>query len=119
MRKLVLALAGAAALVACDPTEKNDYSCTDSFGSGGAAVQGCLQLHITEIEGNVAEGQCDGTWEYRACASAGRVPGYCNVPEAADYSLSGTPARVYFYEPVTVEAAQAACASVDGAAWVP
>jgi len=121
MRKLVLALAGAVALVACDPTETHEYSCTETFGSGDGAVTGCLQLEITEVEGNVAEGQCesrDGEWEYHACASANRVPGYCDVPGASDYTLSGKSARVYFYEPATAEAAQAACESIDDATWV-
>ncbi len=122
MRKLFIALAGAAAVfsfTACDPTEKKDFSCTRSFGDAGVAVQGCIQLRITEVEAVAAATQCDGDWDDNACpATAGRVAGYCNLPEAADYTLSGTPARVYFYDPVTEDAAEDACVSVDGAEWV-
>lgn len=121
MRKLVLALAGAAAVfsfAACDPTEKKDFSCTDSFGDTGVAVEGCVQLRITDAEALAVSTQCDGDWDDDPCPTAGRVAGYCNVPEAADYTLSGTPARVYFYDPVTPDAAEAACLSADGAEWV-
>ncbi len=121
MRTIVLALAGAAAvfsLAACDPTEKREYSCSRSFGEEEAAADGCIQLEITDAEAIAARTQCDGDWDDDPCPRANRVAGYCNVPEAADYTLSGTAARVYFYDPVTSEAAEAACLSVDGTAWV-
>ncbi len=121
MRNIVLALAGAAvalSLTACDPTEKREYSCTRSFGEGEAAAEGCIQLKITDAEALAVRTQCDGAWDDDPCPAANRVAGYCNVPEAAEYTLSGTAARVYFYEPVTPTAAEAACLSVDGTAWV-
>ena len=122
MRNLVLALAGAAAvfsIAACDPTEKKDFSCTRSFGDPGVAVDGCIQLHITDVEAVAAQTQCDGDWDDDGCpATAERVDGYCNVPGAAEYTLSGTPARVYFYEPVDRNAAVEACGSIDGTDWV-
>jgi hypothetical protein len=124
MRKLFAALVGVATLAACglDPTQKHDYSCTADVGSGGAAAQGCSQFRVTEVEGNLAQIACEdkgGAWAYHACATANRTAGYCEVPSAADYSLSGTPAKVYFYDPVIPAAAQAACESVAGNVWHP
>jgi hypothetical protein len=113
MRKLFVALAGAAVLAACDPTDKNDYSCTLTFEG---VTDACMQLYITEPEGNVADGQCrgrGGTWEYHPCA-AGHIDGYCRVDDAADYSFSGTPAKVFFYAPVTPAEAIDACEAAGG-----
>jgi hypothetical protein len=117
MRSFVLALAGALVLAACDPTDKNHYSCTRSFEGVSDA---CIQLYLTEPEGNVADRQCEdngGAWEYRRCRPEGRVAGHCRVDDAAEYSFSGTPAEVYFYDPVTPTAAEEACGAAGGA-WV-
>lgn len=129
MNKLLAAAAGLVLLSACgDPTKKHDYGCTRTFGEGTAAMAACTEFHITEPEGNAAEVACKnkagGAWAYHACDTAQRVPGYCLVPDAADYSLSGTPARVYFYsaqwdQPAAAEAARAACTSVSGTTWNP
>ncbi|HYD40971.1 MAG TPA: hypothetical protein VEB43_09075 [Anaeromyxobacter sp.] len=118
MRNIVLAIAGTAAvfsLAACDPTEKNDYGCTVQFEGQNA----CTQLHITEVEGNVAEVYCEdeleGTWAYRACTSEERTPGYCQVDDAGDYLPSGTPAKVFFYG-IDETVAETAC-NDGGGAW--
>jgi len=118
MRNLLAAVVGLAVLVACDPTKKEDMSCTATF-EGVSDV--CSQLRITSAEGVVAEQKCtgdlDGTWTTNPCTSTNRVAGgYCKV-EASQYSLSGTDVKVYFYEPVTLEAAQAACSS-GGGTWI-
>ncbi len=119
MRKLFLALAGLLLLAACgDPTKKNDYGCTVTYGGATGA---CVQFHITEVEGNAADAACTqkgGTWAYHACDATNRVPGYCQVDSASDYSLSGTPARVYFYDPQTALTASTAC-NTGGGTWVP
>lgn len=123
MHKLIPALAGLWLLAACgDPTKKHDYGCTGEYGANPFKAQGCIQFHITEVEGNAAEAACTnkgGTWGYHACDAANRVPGYCRVDSAKDYSLSGTPAQVYFYGPLDETAAEAACTSTDGGVWVP
>ncbi len=119
--RATLALAAAAALsalVACDPTEKKDMSCTAAFEG---AAQACSQLHITDAEGLVARMKCeddlDGDWSDDPCSSTDRVAGgYCKV-EASEYSLSGTDVKVYFYAPTTLGEAQTACAAADGT-WV-
>lgn len=119
--RATLALAAAAALstlVACDPTEKNDMTCTAAFEG---AAQACSQLHITDAEGLVAKAKCegdlDGSWSGGTCTSVDRVAGgYCKV-EASQYSLSGTDVKVYFYAPVTLLEAQAACTAAEGT-WV-
>ena len=83
MRNL-LALAGAAlfVLAGCDPTKKHDYRCMATY----AEQEACIQLHITEVEGNGAEVYCNdnfgaGAWAYHACEAehdtAARV---LNVP---------------------------------------
>jgi hypothetical protein len=126
MRKLIVALAGASVLAACDPTEKHDYGCY----AQQLSLTACVQFHITEIEGNVASVFCergtgedppglDGTWEYSSCdAEHGtfgtRTAGYCRVDDVGE----GYSAKVYFYE-IAEEAAQAACDGAGpGYAWV-
>jgi hypothetical protein len=120
--RATLALAAAAAvlssLIACDPTEKRDMSCTAEFEG---VSQTCAQLHITDPEGLVAKAKCegdlDGNWSGDPCTSTDRVAGgHCKV-EASEYSLSGTDVKVYFYAPVTLLEAQAACTAADGE-WV-
>lgn len=118
MRTLLAALAGLAFLAGCDPTQKDDMSCTATF-HGVADV--CSQLHITAAEGVVAKQKCEnevgGSWSSHACPSANRVPGgYCKV-EASQYSLSGTDVKVYFYSPATLVEAQAACSQAGGT-WI-
>jgi hypothetical protein len=119
--RATLALATAAvlsALVACDPTEKKDMSCTATFEG---VTETCSQLHITDAEGLVARVKCeddlDGSWSDDPCTSTDRVAGgHCKV-EASEYSLSGTDVKVYFYAPVTLGEAQAACTAAGGS-WV-
>ena len=122
MHKLSLALAGAALLaLGCDPTQKKDFHCSGTYDSTLAA---CTQFHITDAEALVADPICGnnhGTWGSGACpadlSSHAQIPGACVVP-AGDYSLSGTNAVVYFYDPVTPTAAEAACTS-NGGTWHP
>ncbi len=118
MRKLFPVLAGLVLLAACgDPTQKHDYGCTGEFGSGAAKQQACVQFHITEVEGNVAQQACQqkgGTWAYHACDTTNEIPGYCQVDSASSYSLSGTPASVFFYSPATETEASAACVAGGG-----
>lgn len=115
-----LAVLAALTLSACgDPTKKHDYACTGtSFGSESGA---CVQFHITEVEGNAAQVACEddkhGTWTYHPCDTAGAVPGYCQVDSAKDYSLSATPAKVFFYGLPNEAAASAACTAGEGT-WV-
>ena len=120
MRKLFPAVAGLLLLAACgDPTKKHDYGCTAT--TYGGVTGACVQFHVTEVEGNAAEVACHnkgGTWAYHACDAASQVPGYCQVDSASDYSLSGTPAEVFFYEPQTPTTASAAC-TTGGGTWVP
>lgn len=121
MRNLLVALAGLAVLAACestDPTQKQDMSCTAAFES---VTSVCSQLRITSAEGIVAESKCTGDlhgdWSTNPCTSTNRLAGgYCKV-EASQYSLSGTDVKVYFYDPVTIEQAQAACRS-GGGTWI-
>lgn len=123
MKRLFVAAAALLALAACDPTKKHDYGCTQVFGKDATKAQGCVQFHISESEGNVAEVACedndkaDGSWAYHACESEGRIDGYCRVDDAKDYSLSGTEAKVYFYDPTTALEAEVACTS-GGGVWV-
>jgi hypothetical protein len=127
--RTLLALSGVALVVLAagcglDPTKKHDYSCTANFGAGPAATSACSQFHITEVEGNATDVVCTnkgGTWAYHACDPTNQLPGYCLVPSAADYSLSGTPAKVYFYSPLPLLAAQDACSSLassQNTSWV-
>jgi hypothetical protein len=116
--RATLALAAAACLLAaCDPTEKHDMSCSAEFEG---LSQVCSQLRITDAEGVVARAKCEengGSWSSNGCPSADRVAGgYCKV-EASQYSLSGTDVKVYFYDPVTLEAAQLAC-DQGGGTWM-
>ncbi len=119
MRNLLAILVSLTALVACDPTKRDDMSCTATF-EGVANV--CSQLHITTAEGVVAEAKCtgnpiNGSWSGNACTTTNRVAGgYCKI-EASQYSISGTDVKVYFYEPVTLLAAQAACSRAGGT-WI-
>jgi hypothetical protein len=124
MRTTPLALGAALLLaLACDPTQQHDYSCVRGFqGQSGA----CLQVHMTEAEGLVAEQACQGndvggTWAFHACPAEllgqARTPGYC-VVEASHYSLSGGDATVFSYAPVDATAAAAACAEASGV-WHP
>jgi hypothetical protein len=120
MRNLLAALVGLTVLVACDPTKKDDMSCTASFQ--GLPTQVCSQLHITSAEGIVAEAKCTGdpihgSWSGNACTTTNRIAGgYCSV-DAKQYTLSGTDVKVFFYEPTPLAAAQLACAQAGGA-WV-
>lgn len=118
MRYLLAALVGLTTLVACDPTSKHDMSCTETF-EGVTNV--CSQLHITDAEGIVAEAKCKGdlhgSWSSNGCPAANRVAGgYCKI-EASRYSISGTDVKVFFYEPATLLAAQAACSQAGGS-WI-
>jgi hypothetical protein len=130
MKRLLAIAAALAVLTGCestDPTQRHDYGCTTDFGAGMDAMSACLQLRITEVEGNAAETQCEnngGSWDYHACSTENRVPGYCEIPDAADYTLSGKPAKVYFYsvdwdQPEAEAAAQLACESEANTTWVP
>jgi hypothetical protein len=121
MRNLLIALAALALLAACeslDPTQKEDMSCTSTFESVSDV---CSQLRITSAEAVVAEAKCTGdlhgSWSTTPCTSTNRMAGgYCKV-EASQYSLSGTDVKVYFYDPVTLLEAQAACAAGEGT-WI-
>lgn len=119
MRNLLAVLVSLTALVACDPTKKDDMSCTASFQ--GVPTQVCSQLHITAAEGIVAEAKCTGdlhgTWSGNACTTTNRVAGgYCKL-DASKYTLSGTDVKVYFYEPTPLAAAQLACSEAGGT-WI-
>lgn len=121
MRKLVLALAGAALVVltACDPTKKFDYRCMAEYGGQEA----CIQFRITEAEGNVANVYCNdnfgaGAWAYHACEATHdggtRVPGYCQVDAASGFPSDG-PVKVFFYDPpVTAGTAPDVCSGAGG-----
>jgi hypothetical protein len=121
MRKLTLALAGAALLaLGCDPTQKHDFHCTAQVQSQSA----CSQLHVTDAEALVADPVCtgkDGSWGSGGCPTDvdghARVPGYCSV-DGSGYSVSGTDVSVFFYDPATAELAAAACTS-EGGTWYP
>jgi hypothetical protein len=120
MRNLLAVLVGLAVLVACDPTKKEDMSCTAQF-DGVTEAKACSELHITSAEGIVAEQQCKdklaGSWSSSACPAENRVAGgYCKI-DASDYTLSGSDVKVFFYSPVTLLAAQEAC-SASGGTWV-
>jgi hypothetical protein len=109
------ALAALATLAGCDPTAKDDMSCTATFQS---VSQACSQLHITDAEALVAKPKCEGdlngSWSSNPCTSTDRVAGgYCKV-EASEYSLSGTDVKVFFYAPTTLLEAQAACTAAGG-----
>lgn len=126
MRKLIVALAGASALAACDPTEKHDYGCY----AKQLSLNACVQLHITEIEGNLASEFCargigedppglGGTWEYSSCdlehATFGtRTMGYCRVDDVGE----GYSAKVYFYETPELTAATACDNAGENYEWV-
>lgn len=116
MRNLLIAAAAVAVLAACDPTQKEDMSCT--YADGALTV--CGQLRITSAEGIVAKDKCasefSGSWSTNPCSSTSRVPGYCKI-EASQYSLSGTDVKLYFYDPATLLEAQAACTSASGT-WI-
>lgn len=118
MRYLLAALVCLTALVACDPTNKDDMSCTATFES---VANVCSQLYITAAEGIVAEAKCTGdlhgSWSSNGCPSTNRVAGgYCKI-EASKYSISGTDVKVYFYEPAMLLAAQTACSQASGT-WI-
>jgi len=121
MQRLPFALGAAALLVlACDPTQKKDFHCTANFQT----VEACTQFHITDAEGLVADPVCadkNGQWRSGACPTdeggATRVAGYCLI-DASGYTLSGTDAKVFFYDPpVSAAAAEAACSG--NGTWVP
>jgi hypothetical protein len=116
--RLPLTLAAALlALLACDPTQQRDMSCTATFEG---VSQTCAQLHLTDPEALVAKAKCegdlDGDWSGGPCTAVDRVAGHCKV-EASQYSLSGTDVKVYFYAPTTLLEAQTACTAAEGT-WV-
>lgn len=128
MKKLLTLAAALIAFTACektDPTQKHDFSCDGpEFGSGAAKAPACVQFRLLESEGLVAETACtnkSGSWAEHGCPSTNQVPGHCDVESASEYSLSGTPAKVYFYTsvatPVDQTAAAAAC-TAGGGTWV-
>ena len=113
---MLVALAGVLVLAGCeDPTKKHDMSCTSTFQS---VTNVCTQLHVTGAEGDLARAKCEGdlhgSWSGEPCPTEHRMAGgHCKV-EASQYSLSGTDALVYFYDPVVLAAAQEACANAGG-----
>ncbi len=128
MKKLVVVLAGLAAL-ACektDPTQKHDFACDGpEFGSGADEAPACVQFRLLESEALVPETACtdkSGHWAERTCPSTDRVPGTCQVDAISGYSVSNTPAKVYFYTstatPVDETAAALAC-DAGGGTWIP
>ena len=112
MRALLATLAGLALLTACDPTEKNDFSCTAKFGNFDGA---CSQVHITDAEALVAKEQCSnhgGSWSSHACSTTDAV-GYRSIP-ASDYFISTTDGKVFVYSPADAVLASEECISQGG-----
>jgi hypothetical protein len=125
MKKLLAVAATLCAFTACeksDPTQSHDFRCNGpDFGTGADKAPACVQFRITYADALLAETVCtekSGVWAEQACPSENRVPGTCNVDSAGDYSLSGKPAKVYFYSPVIEATADAAC-TAGGATWIP
>jgi hypothetical protein len=129
MKRLIIVLAGLAVLAGCektDPTQKHDFSCAGpEFGSDATKAPACVQFRLLESEALAPETACtqkDGHWEEHGCPSTDRVPGTCQVDEISGYTISNTPAKVYFYTstgtPVDAIAAEAACTAGEGT-WIP
>ncbi len=129
MRKLFPALAGLLLLAACekvDPTQKHDFSCDGpEYGSDTVKAPACVQFRLLESEALVVETACSnksGTWAEHGCPSANRVPGTCQVDAISGYTISNTPANVYFYvstaTPADGIAAGLAC-QAGGGTWSP
>jgi hypothetical protein len=117
MRNLLFALAGLALLVACNPFEKKDVSCTAAFlGVDGA----CSQVNVNDAEALVAKDQCEnhlsGSYSDSGCSTTNAV-GYCVIHGSNDL-VSNTDVKIYVYSPADPTAAGTAC-SGQGGTWHP